>query len=259
MATVKSAENAIENLEAYLECESLESSTHPDIPTYRDLARASLRDFINQFNIIADEKALESALAQLLRPRIYEDAIPAVSALHVQGYTLLAIPPIDSATFRQHMLPNLPPELSVSAPSQTLSALYCQNESSFSMLLEHCQSLHPDIKPSQILVVSTGKCRVIEPASVAGFPTAFIHRENNLESKVHLDTATPTFVSNGLRGLCTQLGVDLGSSVPPVELPVGINHEVPFLPFRILYFYQATRILGHGSFGVSIYPKISSS
>lgn len=131
LVPVESSESAAENLWAYLECESLKSSTHPDMPTYRDLARASLRDFIKHFNIIADEKALESALDQLLRPRIYEDAIPAISALHAQGYTLLAIPPIDSATFRQHMLPNLPPELSICTSSQTLLALFCQNESSF--------------------------------------------------------------------------------------------------------------------------------
>lgn len=69
---------------------------------------------------------------------------------------------------------------------------------------------------------------------------------------MHLDTTTPTFVSNRLIGLCTQLGVELGLSVSPVDLPDGVNEGVEITPLRILDFYQATGSLGLGSFGMSI-------
>ncbi len=235
-------------VEAYIECEALQSCTHPDM-TYSDLARVSLQDFGNQLGLSFKEDMLDGAFKHILQPRLHEDVEKSISNLRAHGYTLLALPPVDRATLSEYIEPSLPAGISLGACPESSSPLYDQNPTLFSALLDHCDSIHPGIKSCQILVVSTGQYRVLEPAGIAGLPTAFIRRENNLESNINLGTTAPTFVANGLDGLCSQLNAGSGLDTSSEALPISVTDDIRIQKFRIKWFYQVTRALGSGSFG----------
>lgn len=236
-------------IEAYIECEALQSCAHPDM-TYSNLARASLRNFGNQLGFSFKEDMLDGALQLILQPHLHEDVETSISNFCAHGYTLLALPPVDHVTSSRYMTPCLPAGISFAVSPDTSSPLYTQSPTLYSDLLKQCESIHPGIKPCQILVVSTGQYRVLEPASIAGLPTAFIRRENNLESNINLGTTAPTFVANGLDGLFSRLDAGNGSEASPEVLPTSVTDDIRIQEFRIKQFYQATKVLGSGSFGM---------
>ena len=151
---------------------------------------------------------------------------------------------LDTLTFSQHIKPSVPVDINVDLPPISVP-LYCQNLSRFQKLLEVSLSLHAEIKPAQIFVVTADPYRTVEPANSAGFPTALLRRAGGLESRVNVE---PTLAVDGLLNLCAELEASsFGSRPRVVSRPAR-----PIQPFRVCGLYQVTQSLGSGSFGTSI-------
>ncbi|OCH90131.1 kinase-like protein [Obba rivulosa] len=104
--------------------------------------------------------------------------------------------------------------------------------------------IHPNINPSEILLVTSSTYRIVEPAREAGFQTALITRAQCPLSSVRLDSAPPTFSASNLHELCDV--VDRRS-----EDAQTYKYDPYACPsYRIRGLWQCNRILGEGSFGI---------
>ncbi|KAH7907913.1 kinase-like domain-containing protein [Hygrophoropsis aurantiaca] len=233
-------------LEVFVECEGLRHRDHPHVPHIR----GTLGDVCARLGVDCSNSMLGDALHAILRPGLHAEAEEAVKMLSDRGYTLLALPLPDADSFSSS-LPPLP--CGITLPAEPLwtntsgSRWFTQTPHIvFSELLERAREKHPDVDGSQILVVTSGPYRVAEPANAAGFPVALIRRPGSLEPQVDVGTYDPTLVATGLRDLCAQLEPTRGpiQPTPPVKRPFPRMR-----PFRVCDLYQATRVLGSGSFG----------
>ena len=84
---------------------------------------------------------------------------------------------------------------------------YIQTTEVFTNILDKLKAY----KPEEVLVVSTGAYRVLEAANSAGLPTAWMERDDTVESTMSekFTCAKATFRVKGMAGLCRQLGVGL--------------------------------------------------
>jgi hypothetical protein len=96
---------------------------------------------------------------------------------------------------RSFSLPRLPFGLTLHDHPAPLSDLFGQNHSIFSGLWERCRLKCGTIDKTQILVATSSRYRVMEPASMAGFPTILVQRLGCLESDVKLGTSDPTLTN----------------------------------------------------------------
>lgn len=139
-------------------------------------------------------------------------------------------------------LPALPPSFIFDSFHQDTSALFKTSSDLFPTLLERLQYIRDDLEgKEQVLVVTTGRFRVLELAHVAGYPAALI--EHNLESKVNLDhtCSLTVLVPGGWSSLPEKLGAFLGAFT---DKDAGADmFTVRAGP------YQGAELLGHGSFG----------
>ena len=209
------------------------------------VAHEALVDTCLHLGVSPDKKTLDKAVGIILKPRLRVDAIEAISALHRRGYTLLGIPSLDLSTFSQYFQPHIPPEIAIDIPHSAWASPHEQNPALLPGLLKRSQCDHPDIKPAQILIVTTGPFRMVEPACTAGFPIVLLQTASGLESKVILDTATPTLIIENLSSLCNALDeAELSNpSIAPANRP---SHLFP--PYRVCNHYQVTCTIGSGSF-----------
>lgn len=226
--------------EVYLECELMRHRDNPDA-LYTDVVRQALGDVCAFLGTPLSEELLREAVQTILQPGLYADAEAAVRTLLDQGYTVIGLPIPDAQSFS---LPQLPSGLIVDGQPAPLSNLFSQNPSMFSDLLERRRLVCSTIERTQVLVVTSSRYRVMEPASVAGFPTALVQRPGCLESKVKLGTSDPTLVADGLQALQMQLKTSSALHPSPVEHTPSRIKE-----FRVCGMYQVTTSLGMGSFG----------
>ena len=236
-------------LDIYIECETHRLKDASDNTSYVNITRSSLSDVCQYLGSSPEEISLSAALEILLHPEICADAVQAIHSLHRCRYTLLGIPLLDPSMFSQYIQPFIPPELRINIPPSAWQSPHNQNPKLFPALLEHAQSIHSGIQPSQVLVVTTAPYRIVEPVCEAKYPTVLVQRAGSIESKVVLDTATPTVTIKSLSELEDQLDrVELKqpSAVPP-ERSIGT-----FYPYRVSDHYQVTALLGVGSFGTNL-------
>ncbi|KAG0707893.1 kinase-like domain-containing protein [Suillus ampliporus] len=226
--------------EVYLETELLRHRDNADAP-YTDIVQHALEDVCTFLGAPLSEVVLCEAAQTILRPGLYADAEAAVKTLLDQGYMVVGLPIPDAKSFS---LPQLPSGLTLDDQSAPLSDLFGQNPFIFSDLLERCRLACGTVERTQVLVVTSSRYRVMEPASVAGFPTILVQRSGCLGSGVNLRTSDTTLVVDGLRALQIQLQQSSALHPSPVErIP---NH---LQEFRVCSMYQATKSLGQGSFG----------
>ena len=234
-------------MEIYIECETLRLREVPDA-SYVAIAHTALADTCLHLGVSLDKLSLDKAVEILLTPRLRADAIEAVRALHKRGYTLLGIPSLDPATFSQYFERHIPPEVIIDIPHSAWTSPHAQNPALLPAILQHSQRRYPDIKPTQILLVTTSPYRIIEPACAAGFPAVLLRNDADLESKVILDTAPPTLIVDNLSALCDAMdGPELSN---PSNVP-AVRPYYLFRPYRVCDHYQVTRIIGSGGFSSS--------
>ncbi|OBZ66380.1 hypothetical protein A0H81_13636 [Grifola frondosa] len=207
LSPLKGQFTATEMFELYIESEALRRICSPDAPI-SELIRSALEDVARHADVAVDEEVLNSTMQQIIRPQLYPDAMPAVNALYMHGYRLIYMSSGDANSIRQVQSP-LASKLEI---SWTMSiASHSPMPDSYASLFEHCAATVPSIKPDQIMVVTSSRYRVVEPASDAGMPSALVQRAENLESKVDFrDNGVPATVTvDGLGSLCEWLGVPL--------------------------------------------------
>jgi casein kinase 1 len=226
--------------ELYLECELMRHKDHADTP-YIDIVRHALEDVCIFLELPFNEVVFREAVQTILQPGLYADAEAAVGTLLDQGYKLLGLPIPDAKSFS---LPQLPSGLDVDDESAPLSDLFSQNHLMFSGLLKRCCVAWGVAEKNQVLVVTSSPYRVMEPARMAGFPTALVQRPEGLGSRLNLRTSDPTLAVDGLHALPRQLQKPIHS-----PLPLERVHSLARTS-RIRGMYQKTNLLGMGSSGV---------
>ncbi|KAG1717675.1 hypothetical protein EDB19DRAFT_1183752 [Suillus lakei] len=227
--------------QVYLECELMRHRGDPDA-LYTDIVRHALEDVCTFIGVPLSEVLLCEAVQTILQPGLYADAEAAVRTLLDQGFTVVGLPIPDAKSFS---LPQLPFGLTVDDQPAPLSDLFGQNPSMFSGLLERCQLACGIVEKTQVLVVTSSRYRVMEPASVAGFPTVLVQRPGCLGLGVKLGTSDPTLEIDGLQALQMQLQTSSALHPSPVERTPSRVKE-----FRVCGMYQVTKSLGMGSFGM---------
>ncbi|OBZ79477.1 hypothetical protein A0H81_00671 [Grifola frondosa] len=204
-----------ELLQLYIEYEALRCVGHPDTP-FIDISRGTLEDVANRLDVPVGEDALKTACDCITMPDLYADVILAVQALHAHGYRLLCIQPGDAAAFHrsQHLLPG---ELELLDPTMS-TALHVPTPSLYPTLFAHCDAVLPSVTRHQILLVTTSRYRVVEPAHDAGMASAIIRRPGNLESNVDFGETEVAAVINvdSLGSLCDALSGLLGQTIEPL-------------------------------------------
>jgi casein kinase 1 len=216
---------------------------HRDNPDalYTDVVRQALGDVCAFLGAPLSEELLHEAVQTILQPGLYADAEAAVRTLLDQGFTVIGLPIPDAQSFS---LPRLPSGPIVDDQPAPLSNLFSQNPSMFSDLLEHRRLACGTVERTHVLVATSSHYRVMEPASVAGFPTALVQRPGCLESEAKLGTSDPTLAVDGLQALQMQLQKLSALHPSPVEHTPSRVKE-----FCVCGIYQVTTLLGMGSFG----------
>lgn len=226
-----------------MEMEAVRCKETPD-NIYPDIAIRTLQDFSAHLDKPVDEKSLQAALHHLLRPRLHADAVTAVSQLLQRGYVLLGTSSLDRHTFSQHFESLVPGGITV-LDSPTGPSLYCRNPSVLDAAKGKAMAMLPGIESAQILVVTSGPFRGVEPASDKGLPTALVKRPESVEANVRANVAAPTLIVDSLSSLCKELDTPSGPHEPE-------KIESPFLTIqecRVAELWQMIGSLGMGSFG----------
>lgn len=229
--------------ELYLECELMRHRDNSDAP-YTSIVRQALEDVCVFLEVPLSEVVLYKAVQAVLQPSLYADAEAAVGTLLDQGYALLGLPIPDAKSF---LLPPLPFGLDVDNEPAPLSNLFSQNHSIFSGLLERCRSACSTAEKSQVLVVTSSCYQVMEPVSMAGFPTVLVRRPGDLGSGVNLRTSRPTLLIDRLQALPVKLqntSLIHCPSPPQMQPYIGCT-----MPLRVRGMYKMTKLLGTGSSG----------
>jgi hypothetical protein len=236
-------------LALYIECEAVQSKQQLDA-AYINIARHAFKDVEIHLGCHIDEGTLDKSIKCLLQPHLHPDAVPVITSLHACGYKILDFSSVDATTFSQCFQPPMPAEITVIHPSPTCAPLYSPNTQLFPDLLAYCRSSDEALQPDQILVVTAAPYRIVESANKAGFPTSLIKRAQDLESNVNIDTAVPTLVISEMSLLCEAV-----ERFPLNPQDPGISHRIQ--QFRVNGLYQATKLVGYGSFGeVDLYITI---
>lgn len=235
----------------YLECELMRHRDHTDA-LYNDIVGHALQDVSTVLETPPSEAVLREAVQTILQPGLYADAEVAVKTLLIQGYVLVCLPVPGGKSFS---LPQLPSGLTLHDQHAPLSDFFGQNHSMFSNLLERCRLKCETIDRNQILVVTFSRYRVMEPASMAGFPTILVQRPGCLESEAKLGTSDPTLVVDRLQDLQMQLQ-NLSAHHPS---PILERTPIRVKEFRVCGIYQVTKLLGMGSFGMFRFGYFSLS
>ncbi|KAG2064035.1 kinase-like protein [Suillus decipiens] len=211
---------------------------------YTTIVRQALEGVCIFLEVPLSEIVLCEAVQTILQPGLYADAEAAVGTLLDQGYALLGLPIPDAKSFS---LPQLPSGLNVSDEPAPLSNLFDQNHSMFSGLLKHCRLACSTVEKNQALVVTSSCYQVMEPASMASFPTVLVRRPGDLGSGVNLRTSHPTLLIDGLQALPVKLQ---NTSLVHCPLPPRMQPPIGSLrPLRVRGMYQMTTLLGAGSSG----------
>ena len=251
-----SSEHSEENVLYYLDVEALVAFHNPDL-RYVEVVRRTLEQLLEYGGLTRAASAVEDAVEDLLCPVVMPDVLPALSSLEALGYEVVLWCPVDQATFSARIRPRLP-ERVASLATVACDVGYALGIARagplFERLAETCGTLCPGTSAPQVLVVTTGHFRTIEPAHEAGFPTAFLLRDRVTESRFNLDTSMPNFASGSLVELVEQLS--LHRSDPSLEflenLPAPVAERTEHgddVRYAGLYKYLGE--LGSGSFGMA--------
>lgn len=227
-------------LKVYFEVESLLLQDNPEWGLHR-VVEGALKDTLHRLGSLNryDLVLLKGACEDVLRLSLYPDTEETIEELCSQGITVVGLSVPGASSFA---LPPLPQAFIFDSFFQDTSALSKTSPDLFSTLFERLRSIRDDLEgKEQVLVVTTGRFRVLEPARLADYPTALI--QHNLESKVDLHpTCSPTLlVTGGLNGLNEKLLTFPG--ICTVE-----NAEAGVFAIRAGLF-QGVEALGNGSFG----------
>ncbi|KAF4605917.1 hypothetical protein EYR40_004709 [Pleurotus pulmonarius] len=225
--------SAKELLDLYVEYESLRRAEGQP-PSAIDAVRRIAR----YLGASVDHSTIHDALESCGKPTHYPGGQRLISELVEHGYTPVALPTVAKEAIPQYqgLSFGLYPT-SIGTPSQqSLSTLWAH-------ALPFCAQFHPDVRPDQILVVSPDLYRVCEPASKAGFPTAFVKTDGTRSAKLDIPTIAPTYTLGSFHDLLPTLR-DPSTSPPPAEPEVSYDNP----PFRLKDTYQCTFLLGSGSF-----------
>ncbi|KAF4572382.1 hypothetical protein EYR36_006876 [Pleurotus pulmonarius] len=219
---------AKELLDLYVEYECLDQQVTPAIGIVRSVAR--------YLGASVDETTIMEAMASYGKTNRCPNGQRLVAELIEHGYVPVAIPSVAKETVAQYeglSLGLYPDSVEDEDPSQKFFSKLWPKALSF------CKQLDADIRPEQVLVVSSDLYRVCETASQAGFPTAFLRAEGTRSAKLQIPTIASTYT---LTSLCDLLPVlrNPSRSVTPNK-PV-ISNANP--PFRVRDNYQCISLLG---------------
>ncbi|KAF9806388.1 hypothetical protein IEO21_08681 [Rhodonia placenta] len=189
----------------YLDVEAHRIREMPDTSD-DDLMRGILSDILHIIGLHPAGDMVQRAL-DAIRPAPYADATDALRTLQQRGYKLLCLVSRDAS----HVSDTgsfIPPEVRTLCVST--AHLHTQTEGICSQVVEECQSIVPEIKSTEILLVTTGLYRIVELASAAGIPTALVQRSTVDEARLERATgqdelSSPTMTVGGLRELCDKL------------------------------------------------------
>ena len=227
-------------LKVYFEAESLLLQDNPewDLPRVVESAmKATLHRLgaMNQYDLVLLKRARED----VLQLGLYPDVEKTLDDLCSQGITVVSLSVPDASSF---VLPLLPGLFIFDSFSQDSRVLLKTSLDLFSTLFERLQSIRGNLKgKEQVLVITTGRFRVLELARNAGYPTILV--QHNLESKVKLfPTRSPTLIiPGGLNELKEKIMTFSGDCA--TEDPGNHVYVMRAGP------YHGVDVLGNGSFG----------
>ncbi|KAF9811502.1 hypothetical protein IEO21_06553 [Rhodonia placenta] len=182
--------------------------------TIDGLVHAALRDMLCTVGLCPADDIIRCAVDAIC-PTPYDDVTDALRTLQQRGYKLLCLVSRDAShvsdtgTF-------LPPEVRTLCVST--ADIHTQTEGVCSQVAEECRSIVPEIKNTEILLVTTGLYRIVELANAAGIPTALVQRpsvdEAQLERKTEQgELSSPTMTIGGLGELCDKLDLMRSGSI----------------------------------------------
>lgn len=227
-------------LKVYFEAEFLLLQDNPEWGFYR-VVEGALKETLHRLSALNryDPVVLKGACEDVLWLSLYPDSVKTIEALCLQGMMVVGLRVPGASSF---VLPPFPQSFIFDSVSQDTCALLKTSPDLFLTLFDRLRSIRDDLEgKEQVLVVTTGCFRVLEPAHFAGYPTALI--QHNLESKVDLfPTCLPTvLIPGGLNGLQEKLATFSGVCT------IG-DAQVDMLAV-CAGLYQGAEVLGSGSFG----------
>ncbi|KAL0945789.1 hypothetical protein HGRIS_012077 [Hohenbuehelia grisea] len=222
----------VELLKFYVEFESIRSSDRLQSVSQT----AVFKDVARYLDVQVEDSSIENAIERHLQGPVFTESVNVLKSLACAGYISMALPStVDQTTVAS--IVGISPALfsvDVAAQNQTLS---------WDLVFAFFKAHHPTVHQSQILVVSSELYRICEPASHAGFPTAFFKGKGTRSATLSIPTIVPTYTLTNLDELLPLL--DNPNSVLPPKEPV-LDMANP--PFRIRDTYQCTHLLGAGTF-----------
>ncbi|EED78870.1 predicted protein [Postia placenta Mad-698-R] len=204
----------------YLDVEAHRIREMPDTSD-DDLVRGTLSDILHIIGLHPAGDMVQRAL-DAIRPAPYVDVPDALRTLQQRGYKLLCLVSCD-ASHVSETASFLPPEVRTLCVST--AHLHTPSEGVCSQVVEECQSIVPEIKNTEILLVTTGLYRIVELASAAGIPTALVQRPSVDEARLERATgqdelSSPTMTIGGLGELCDKLALMRSESLCHREPPL---------------------------------------
>ncbi|TFK52804.1 hypothetical protein OE88DRAFT_1301848 [Heliocybe sulcata] len=188
---------AMDLLRRYLEQEAKTIRSNTTL-TYFDLVESARLSLLDAGQI--------HPLTKVRAPRwkVWPDAGTALKKLQTKGYRIVALPNVDRSTFtaiRPLLEDGFQFDAIVDTPS--VRGIFTQDEDPYKDTIRLCgDKFHAT--PKQILMVSTGGYRCIEPSTLLGTPTAWVRRDGSLEGSEQLAeilVTKPTFTVGSLEEL----------------------------------------------------------
>lgn len=227
-----------ELLSLYIEHEASRYQTDPETDPER-MIRDTLCDVARSIGLSPLDEMLHEATQTILHPSLQVDALSTLQALHQTGVSLLCLCPTDIPVLLDHLQASLPSDLIQVCGGGRSVQWYNRSVSLYSAILDKCRTLHADITPESVVIVTTSPHRIIEPAHAQGFPTVLICRARDIESQVVIRDSPPTYVLHELQEL-----VDNLSKLSIVHAPLSQDQRRLPPAFRIKS-YQTRGSIGH--------------
>ncbi|OSX62266.1 hypothetical protein POSPLADRAFT_1115601, partial [Postia placenta MAD-698-R-SB12] len=192
-------------LRLYLDVEAHRIRETPGLYSH-ELAHGTLSNILHIIGLHPAGDMVQRAVDAIC-PTPYTDVTDALRTLQQRGYKLLYLVPRDASRVSDTGS-LLPPD--IRTLSVSTAHLHTQSKGVCSQVVEECQSIIPEIKNTEILLVTTGLYRIVELANAAGIPTALVQRPSVDEARLERATeqdelSSPTMTIGGLGELCDKL------------------------------------------------------
>ncbi|KAI0064442.1 hypothetical protein BV25DRAFT_1914171 [Artomyces pyxidatus] len=245
----------------YVECEALKYRTCPDAD-HTTITREALSDLVAHaglqvYSLLQIEEALHHLNGLLPHP----EAMSSLRELLRRSLTLITLSPtVDILAFvRDSHVSGTPQSQSTSVPHLPLPPGAHLRSYASCQFLELARQIHPNIRKSQSLFVTAASYRALD-ASVLGFPTMWIRRNDALESQAVYAAGEKALTLSDLSHLPDNLSFTEPStgipqrSLPRAKRPAKITPFMDvFVPIQIYGIYQVALKLRLGGYGNSLY------